>query len=97
MSSEFRMLLECQAVQHKITYTHPVVEEQILESNLSDQSPDLLSDLDASEKRLPPSWFQLSVNGNIWTKTILNVTLSEYYCTDSQVKGVPCYAHGIKR
>jgi hypothetical protein len=50
MSSEFRTLLECQAVQHKITYTHLVVEEQILESTWSDQSPDLLSDLDASEK-----------------------------------------------
>jgi hypothetical protein len=55
MSSEFRTLPVRQVVHHKITYTHPVVEEQILESNWSDQSPDLLSDLDANEKRLPPS------------------------------------------
>jgi hypothetical protein len=82
---ESRTLLLCQAVQHKITYTPPEVEEQIPEPNWSDQSPDLLSDLDASVKRLPPSLFRLSVNRNICTKSVLNVTLSAY------IKSTPIY------
>lgn len=79
------------AVQYQITYTHPVVEEQILESSWSDQLPGLLSGLDASERRLPLSWFRLSVSRNISTMSCQYwmLSLTGYYHRGSQVKGVP--------
>ena len=59
-----------------VNYIHPEVEEQLLGSNQSGQSPDLLSGLDANEKQLPPSWFQLSVNMNVQITSTLNSLIS---------------------